>query len=237
MDRRSFLKLAAASPALGAIGSRSLAAQADFTFYSPLAEAWYRSGEYFEWSSTTRNNEGRRVNVFYRTFGSRSNPALVILHGYPTSSFDFREMIPFLEEDYFVAVLDFPGFGFSDKPRDGYSYMLEDDAQLVDYFVREIVGLSRFHLMTHDRGGSVGFALLGNYLAREEKDYEITYHFISNGGLFLPLTNLGQGRYQRQASQAQRLGHQLGAVPPERPARPGPRLVRGRKSPPLDMKW
>jgi len=201
------------------IGSQPLDPPTDFTFYSPLAEAWYRAGEYFEWTSTTRNNEGRRVKDFYQTFGSRSNAALVILHGYPTSSFDFREMIPFLEEDYFVAVLDFPGFGFSDKPQDGYSYMLEDDAMLVDHFVLEIVGLSQFHLLTHDRGGSVGFAFLGNYLAQEEKDYEITYHFISNGGLFLPLTNLGQGQYQRQA-QAGRLGHQLGAVSPERPARP-----------------
>ena len=136
------MKLAAASPALASpvyagcsdgnpggdasetvIGAPSLDSQTGFTFYSPLAEEWYRAGQYFEWTSTTRNNEGRRVNVFYRTFGSRSNPALVILHGYPTSSFDFREMIPFLEEDYFVAVLDFPGFGFSDKPQDGYSYM------------------------------------------------------------------------------------------------------------------
>jgi pimeloyl-ACP methyl ester carboxylesterase len=217
MDRRSFLKLAAASPALVSpvyagcsdgnaegyasgtvIGSQSLDPQTGFTFYSPLAEAWYRSGEYFEWTSTTPNNEGRRVRVFYRTFGNRANPALVILHGYPTSSFDFREMIPFLEEDYFVAVLDFPGFGFSDKPQDGYSYMLEDDAKLVDHFVQEIVGLSRFHLLTHDRGGSVGFAFLGNYLAREEKAYEITYHFISNGGLFLPLANLSQGQYAIQ---------------------------------------
>ncbi len=217
MERRSFLKLAAASPALvgpayaggsagttegrasgTVIGSQSLDPQTGFTFHSPLAEAWYRSGEYFEWTSTTPNNEGRRVRVFYRTFGNRANPALVILHGYPTSSFDFREMIPFLEEDYFVAVLDFPGFGFSGKPQDGYSYMLEDDAKLVDHFVREIVGLSRFNLLTHDRGGSVGFAFLGNYLAREEKAYEITYHFISNGGLFLPLANLSQGQYDIQ---------------------------------------
>ena len=217
MDRRSFLKLAAASPALVSpvyaggsggttegpasgtvIGSQSLDPPAGFTFHSPLAEAWYRSGGYFEWTSTTANNEGRRVRVFYRTFGNRANPALVILHGYPTSSFDFREMIPFLEEDYFVAVLDFPGFGFSDKPQDGYSYMLEDDAKLVDHFVREIVGLSRFNLLTHDRGGSVGFAFLGNHLAREEKAYEITYHFISNGGLFLPLANLSQGQYDIQ---------------------------------------
>ena len=138
------------------------------------------------------------MRVFYRTFGDRANPALVILHGYPTSSFDFREMIPFLEDDYFVAVLDFPGFGFSDKPQDGYSYMLEDDAKLVDHFVREIVGLSRFNLLTHDRGGSVGFAFLGNYLALEEKAYEITCHFISNGGLFLPLANLGRGQYDIQ---------------------------------------
>ena len=217
MDRRSFLKLAGASQALVSpvyagcsdgnaegyasgtvIGSQSLDSQTGFTFYSPLAEAWYRSGEYFEWTSTTPNNEGRRVRVFYRTFGNRANPALVILHGYPTSSFDFREMIPFLEEDYFVAVLDFPGFGFSDKPQDGYSYMLEDDAKLVDHFVQEVLELPRFHLLTHDRGGSVGFAFLGNYLAREEKAYEITYHFISNGGLFLPLANLSQGQYEIQ---------------------------------------
>ena len=205
MDRRSFLKFAAASPVLVSpyvnrpvLGSQSGTTQADFTFYSPLAEEWYRSGNYFEWTSTTPNNEGRRVNVFYRTFGNRANPSLVLLHGYPTSSFDFREMIPFLEDDYFVAVLDFPGFGFSDKPQDGYSYMLEDDANLVDHFVREVVGLSRFHLLTHDRGGSVGFAFLGNYLARNDNSYEVTYHFISNGGLFLPLANLSQGQYDTQ---------------------------------------
>ena len=210
MDRRGFVKLAAASPALASpiyvgcsdgspdgdasgtiIGTPSLDSQTGFTFYSPLAEQWYRAGQYFEWTSTTRNNEGRRVNVFYRTFGNRSNPALVIFHGYYRHSFDFREFIPFLEEDYFVAILDFPGFGFSDKPQDCYSYMIEDDAKLMDYFVREIVGLSRFQFLTHDRGGSVGFAFLGNYMANEEKEYEITYHFISNGGLYQPLMNFG----------------------------------------------
>ncbi len=219
MDRRGFVKLAAASPALASpiyvggsdgnldgdasgtvIGSPSSDSQTAFTFYSPLSEEWYRGGQYFEWTSTTPNNQGRSVNVFYRTFGNRSNPPLLILHGYPTSSYDFRDMIPFLEEDYFVVVLDFPGFGFSDKPQDGYSYMLEDDAKLVDHFVREVVGLSRFHLLTHDRGGSVGFAFLGNYLANEEKEYEITYHFISNGGLFLPLANLSQGQYNTQST-------------------------------------
>ena len=213
MDRKAFVKLAAASPALASpiyvggsdgnpdgdasgtvIGSPSPDSQTAFTFYSPLAEQWYRGGQYFEWTSTTRNNEGRRVNVFYRTFGSRSNPALVIFHGYYRHSFDWREFIPFLEDDYFVAILDFPGFGFSDKPLDGYSYMIEDDAKLMDYFVREILGLSRFQFLTHDRGGSVGFAFLGNYIASEEKEYEITYHFITNGGLYQPLLNFEPGR-------------------------------------------
>ncbi len=209
MERRTFVKLAAASPVLTSplyagcsigtaadapeivIGTPSTDPRTGFTFYSPLAEEWYRSGAYFEWTSTTRNNEGRRVNVFYRTFGNPSNPALVIFHGYYRHSFDFRDMIPFLEKDYFVAILDFPGFGFSDKPQDRYSYMIEDDAKLMDYFVREVVGLTRFQFLTHDRGGSVGFAFLGNYIASEEKEYEITYHFISNGGLYQPLLNFG----------------------------------------------
>ena len=208
MERRTFVKLAAASPMvvgpLTTACSSSNAAEAEiivgtpstdpltgFTFYSRSAEEWYRAGEYFEWTSTTRNNEGRRVNIFYRTFGNPANPALVIFHGYYRHSFDFRDLIPLLEQDYFVAILDFPGFGFSEKPQDRYSYMIEDDARLMDYFVREVVGLTRFQFLTHDRGGSVGFSFLGNYMASEEKDYEISYHFITNGGLYQQFINFG----------------------------------------------
>lgn len=43
------------------------------------------------------------------------------------------------QDDYFIATLDFPGFGFSDKPLDGFNYMLEENAQIVDYFDREVV--------------------------------------------------------------------------------------------------
>ena len=166
----------------------------EFTFYSPLAEDWYRAAESFEWTSTTENNNGQTVQVSYRTFGSRSNPAIVLLHGYPTSSFDFREMIEFLQDDYFVATLDFPGFGFSDKPQGDYSYMLRDDARLVDHYVKDILGLTRFALFTHDRGVSVGLAFLENYLANDSKPYVVTYHFLSNSGMFLPLANLGAGQ-------------------------------------------
>lgn len=192
MNRRDLIKLAAISPAVSAI--RAFGQQTSFTFSSPLAEDWFRSGRFFEWTSTTANNNGQKVQVYYRTFGNRSNPALVLLHGYPTCSFDFRRFIPFLEDEYFIAVLDFPGFGFSDKPQGGYSYMLEDDAKLVDYYVRDILGLSSFSLFTHDRGVSVGLAFLGNYLSDDNRDYELTYHFMSNSGMFLALANLSAGQ-------------------------------------------
>ena len=95
MDRKAFVKLAAAGPIFAGcsddnpgsdasgtvVGTPSLDSQTGFTFYSSLAEEWYRGGQYFEWTSTTRNNEGRSVNVFYQTFGDPSNPALLILHG------------------------------------------------------------------------------------------------------------------------------------------------------------
>jgi len=179
---------------LGVAAVPASAQETDFTFYSPLAQDWYEAAESFEWTSTTENNNGQTVRVSYHTFGSRSNPALLLIHGFPTSSFDFREMIDFLEDEYFIATLDFPGFGFSDKPLGDYNYMLADDAKLIDHFVREIVGLTSFAMFTHDRGVSVGLGFLGNYLAEENPAYEITYHFLSNSGMFLPLANLGGGQ-------------------------------------------
>ena len=204
MNRREFVALAATVPGVSALsrlagGATSLGAapvqgqQEPFTFHSPLAEDWHRNGEYFSWTSTTQNNAGRAVNIFHRTFGSRTNPAIVVVHGFRSSSFDFRELVALLERDYFLCMLDFPGFGFSDKPQDGYSYMVKDDAKLLDYYVREVVGLSRFHLLTHDRGVSVGLAFLGDYLDAPRRAYEITYHFLSNSGSFLPLANRPEG--------------------------------------------
>ena len=167
-----------------------LAQDDDFVFYSALAEDWYRGGDYFEWTSTTVNNNGAGVNVFYRIFGDPSNPQLLLVHGFPTSSIDFREMIGMLEGDYHIAALDFPGSGFSDKPLEGFSYMLEDNARLLDYFLREVVQFDDFAMYSHDRGVSIGLAFLGNYLDDPNPGYRINYHFLSNSGMFLPLANL-----------------------------------------------
>ncbi len=173
------------------LGAQALFAQNDdFVFYSDLARDWYQAGDYFEWTSTTADNNSANVNVFYRTWGDESKPKLVIVHGFPNSSFDFYKMIPYLEDEYYIAALDFPGSGFSDKPQNGFSYMLEENAEIVDYFVREIVEFEDFALYTHDRGVSIGLAFLGHYLDNPSPAYTINYHFLSNSGMFLPLANL-----------------------------------------------
>ncbi|MCY3565588.1 MAG: alpha/beta fold hydrolase, partial [Gammaproteobacteria bacterium] len=182
-----------AALALFTAGSPATAQENDFVFYSELARAWYEAGSYFEWQSTTENNNGAVVDVHYRTFGDPEDPQLLLVHGYPRSSFDYEEMIVYLQDDYYIATLDFPGFGFSEKPLNDYSYMLEDDARLLDFFVREIVEFDDFAMFTHDRGVSVGLAFLGHYLD-EDRPYTINYHFLSNSGMFLPLANLVPGQ-------------------------------------------
>ena len=73
MKRREFMK---AVPAMAGMARSARALQAGLTFYSPLAKEWFRGGKYFEWTSTTKTNDNRKVKVFWRTFGDRSRPAL-----------------------------------------------------------------------------------------------------------------------------------------------------------------
>ena len=171
-----------------------LAQDDDFVFYSDLARDWYQGGDSFEWTSTTEDNNDAKVNIFYRTWGDETKPKLVLIHGFPNSSFDYYKMIPFLEDEYHIAVLDFPGSGFSDKPLDDYNYMLAENAEIVDYFVREVVEFADFALYTHDRGVSIGLSFLGNYLDNPDPGYTVNYHFLSNSGMFLPLANLSAGQ-------------------------------------------
>ena len=132
---------------------------------SDLAHAWQTAGQYFTWHQEQVEGSGDALQIFYRCLGNPTHPAIVLLHGFPTSSYDFHTLALDLATDHYVCLLDFPGYGFSDKPLSGYSYTLRDDAQLLDFFVHDIVGLQRFALLTHDRGASVGLALLAHYLA------------------------------------------------------------------------
>ena len=156
---------------------------------SELAAEWQRRGGYFQWQSTASENARfGELEVFHIQEGDPRNPAILFIHGYPTSSFDFWELFDLLRADYYLLAIDTPGYGLSDKPRDGFVYSIEDDARLVDYYVREVVGIESFSLYTHDKGNSVGLAFLAVAAAQEE--YEIIHHFITNGNIYLPLANL-----------------------------------------------
>jgi pimeloyl-ACP methyl ester carboxylesterase len=160
---------------------------------NPPAEAlaWCQAGEYFSWKSTLAvNADFDALNIFHTCQGNPENPALLMIHGYPTMSFDFAPLFDELNDEFYICALDTPGYGFSDKPLDGYDYSIDDDARLVDEYIREIADLDEFILITHDKGDSVGLALLKIYQAYDEKPYTIQHHFITNGNIYLPLAQL-----------------------------------------------
>lgn len=156
---------------------------------SDLVEEWRAGGRYFAWASTLPENAGRTVQVFYTCHGDAQKPAMLMVHGFPTSSFDFRLPARDLSADYRVCMLDFPGYGLSDKPT-GYRYTLADDAKLLWKFVTEVVALKEFALLSHDRGDSVALSFLQLYQADATRPFRVTHQFITNGNLYLPLANL-----------------------------------------------
>lgn len=154
-----------------------------------LASQWLNSGKYISWTSTLEENRSfEELNIFTIQKGDIKKPAILMIHGYPTSSFDFIELFDLLNVDYHVCAIDTPGYGFSDKPRNGYKYSIEDDARLVDYYINEVLRVKTLTLLTHDKGNSVGLALLG--LNREQDKYVIDHQMITNGNIYLPLANL-----------------------------------------------
>ena len=97
--------------------------------------------------------------IFYREAGPATAPAILLLHGFPTSSHMFRNLIPALSDRYHVVAPDLPGFGFSDaSDRKQFKYSFENLASVIDRFTQTI-GLARFALYVFDYGAPVGFRL------------------------------------------------------------------------------
>ncbi|MBZ5574670.1 MAG: alpha/beta hydrolase [Acidobacteriia bacterium] len=97
--------------------------------------------------------------IFYREAGPKTAPAILLLHGFPTSSHMFRNLIPSLADRYHVIAPDLPGFGFSDAPdRKQFRYTFEQLAKLIDKFAQTI-GLERYAIYVFDYGAPVGFRL------------------------------------------------------------------------------
>ena len=101
--------------------------------------------------------DGNRI--FYREAGAKSAPTILLLHGFPTSSHMFRNLIPALAAHYHVVAPDLPGFGFSDAPdRKNFSYSFENLARVIDRFTQAI-GLANYAIYVFDYGAPVGLRL------------------------------------------------------------------------------
>jgi len=99
------------------------------------------------------------LKIFYREAGPRDAPAVVLLHGFPSSSHMFRELIPRLSDKYHVVAPDYPGFGYSDAPSpERYAYTFDHLADTVDHFLDQ-KGITKYSIYIQDYGSPVGFRL------------------------------------------------------------------------------
>lgn len=99
------------------------------------------------------------VKVFYREAGPKNAPTVLLLHGFPTSSHMFRNLIPKLADRYHVIAPDYPGYGQSDQPAmDKFSYSFDHLASIVDKFTTQI-GLTKYAMYVQDYGAPIGYRL------------------------------------------------------------------------------
>lgn len=107
-------------------------------------------------------------------------PCIVLIHGYPTSSWDWEQLWPLLEPDFRLVALDLLGFGYSDKPYP-YKYLISEQADIVEALVSHL-DLEQFHVLAHDYGDTVAQELLARQNERESPQWLSLC--LLNGGLF-----------------------------------------------------
>ena len=111
--------------------------------------------------TTTRYRQANvdGFNIFYREAGTPGKPKLLLLHGFPSSSHMFRDLIPLLGDAFHIIAPDLPGFGQSDMPsREHFTYTFDNIANVIDRFT-EVVGFDRFAVYVFDYGAPTGFRL------------------------------------------------------------------------------
>lgn len=109
----------------------------------------------------TRDIDG--VDVFYREAGPSDAPVILLLHGFPTSSHMYRDLMPRLARHYRVIAPDYPGYGYSDAPSpESFAYTFDQLSEVVERFTQQL-GLQRYALFVQDFGGPVGFRLAARH--------------------------------------------------------------------------
>ena len=125
-----------------------------------------------------KNVEIDGLDIFYREAGPKDAPTLLLLHGFPTSSQQYRNLIPELSDEFHVIAPDYPGFGRSSMPpRDEFDYSFASYASLMESFTKEL-GLEDYAMYVMDYGAPVGYRLA---LSEPEK---VTALIIQNGNAY-----------------------------------------------------
>ena len=134
--------------------------------------AWQAEGE-----QVTLNGH----DIFVRQGGCADGPVLVLIHGYPSASWDWQPIWDELGHQFRLVTLDMLGFGFSDKPK-GIKYLVSEQAKLFIRYLQQL-GIERYHILAHDYGDTVAQELLARQ-AEFNNDPLIDTCCFLNGGLF-----------------------------------------------------
>jgi pimeloyl-ACP methyl ester carboxylesterase len=175
---------------------------------TPRADDWQSRGSHFSWRPA--EGDASPVEIFHVELGDPGAPVVLLIHGWPTSSIDWFEVASQLSTRFRVCALDFPGYGFSDKPP-GWGYSLSRDEELIEFYLSEVIGAEAGVVVAHDRGDSV--ALIHAARCAEGRSAMRLEHLVlSNANIFLPLSNLTGA--QRQALDAPSWSQAAAAVTP-----------------------
>ena len=135
--------------------------------------------------------KGKFITIFGRKIflidEGKSDEILVILHGYPTSSYDYQKVLPELTKQYRVIIHDHLGFGFSEKPLD-YSYSLIEQADVALQIWKQL-NLKKVTLLAHDYGTSVATEILARH-NKQQIDLQIDELILCNGSAHIELSKL-----------------------------------------------
>lgn len=140
--------------------------------FIPLPD-WRAAGHFFTHDGLT---------VFFRDDGPRDAPALLLIHGFPTASWDWQALWPALAQRWRVVALDMPGFGWSAKPR-SLDYRIGLQADVHEALLRRL-GIDAYHVLAHDYGDTVAQELLARRVDAPDATPQVLGMAFLNGGLF-----------------------------------------------------
>ena len=107
-----------------------------------------------------KNVDINGINIFYREAGEPAAPKLVLLHGFPSSSHQYRNLLPALANHFHVIAPDYPGFGNSDiRDPASFLYTFDNTSEIIEAFLQKL-GFTSFGLYVQDYGGPIGFRIL-----------------------------------------------------------------------------